>query len=355
MFEGTKSILEAYLEERPKTVSPPKFIQVAILRQTHDFTVLRTEASRELNTVLTPRTITDHEPMLRVAFFGSKQKAVETRAFAGAFKELKSSLDFDDSDLSGLLKKEDLLKEYGKDLKTSDVNKKIESCALKDSLCLMCPRCILFGGITVEKGERAASLKHRISYSTSYSLESYEEIATAITFNAVYEEAETTGQALGTVYSVDPVTNFPSISTLRAPTVEELMMYLKILDTTTEYGAETRVRGRIRNHVIGMAVGMQELITPLELTLELADKRDKLENSPESIVSTTKEILEKYKGYASFGSTAKVLTADELTTILKEARETTLTKDFISKLLMDSIGFFLEAKKALTKIGRAKE
>jgi len=347
MFEKTRSILQNYLEDTPRILSPPKFVQVIVLRQTNDFSVFRTEASRELNTVLTPRSVSDHDPTLRVAFFGSKQKAVETRAFAAAFKEIKRSSGLDETALGKLLEELNI-----ESPSASEANSKIEGCRLKDNLCLMCPRCILFGGITVEKGEREASLKHRIGYSTAYSLESYEEIATSITFNAVYEEAETTGQALGTVYSVDPVANFPSISTLRAPTINELMMYLKVLDTTAEYGAETRVRGRVRNHVIGLAAGMQELLTPLELTLELAEKRREFEKSPEEIAKMTHEILKKYTRYASFGSSAKILSADELAVVLQEAWETVLTREFVSSCLLGSLRFFKEAREALQRIGR---
>lgn len=344
----TQQLLNPFLEERPTTLAPAKFVQLVILRQTTDFTVLRTEASRELNSVLTPKSIVNHEPTLRVAFFGTKQKAVETRNYASIFRELKKTYEVDTTTIK------ELLSQTALDLPPEEVNASIDGCRLKDNLCLKCPRCILFGGITVQRGEREASLKHRINYSTAYSLESYEEVATAITFNAVYEEAEVTGKALGTIYAVDPITNFPSIVTLRAPTIRELTLYVKTLEVTADYGAETRVRGRVRNHVVGIASGMQELITPLELTLELADRRKDFESTPENLTQMIYDIMLRYKKAASFGTTAKVLTPNELRDVLYEIQSTVVDKEFIKAILLDSLRFHKDAREALQRI-RAEE
>lgn len=346
----TQQLLNPFLEERPTILAPAKFVQLVILRQTTDFTILRTEASRELNSVLTPKSIVDHEPTLRIAFFGTKQKAVETRNYAAIFRELKKAYEVDTKTIKEILNRIGL-----DDLSPEEVNASIDGCHLKDNLCLKCPRCILFGGISVERGEREVSLKHRINYSTAYSLESYEEVATAITFNAVYEEAEVTGKALGTIYAVDPVTNFPSIVTLRAPTLRELILYVKTLEVTADYGAETRVRGRVRNHVVGIAAGMQELITPLELTLELADRRKDFESTPENLTKMVYDILLRYRKAASFGTTAKVLTPDELRDVLCEIQSTVVDKEFIKAVLLDSLRFHKDAREALQRIGAEEE
>src|SRR5437879_4822747 len=72
--------LQAYTVSQPEPLIGAETIQIILLREILDYTVLRTEETRELNTVTTPRSIdeSDHDE-LRVAFLASKQKAAESR------------------------------------------------------------------------------------------------------------------------------------------------------------------------------------------------------------------------------------------------------------------------------------
>ncbi len=237
----TTSVIEklnGYVVEKPRPLIGAETIQLLLLREILDYTVLRTEETRELNSVNTPLSETDRVTTVkRVAFLGSKQKAAESRQM-----------------------------EYLLRSATTAVGKDIEECYLKDNLCLECPRCGLYGASAL--GEEA-NIKHRIEYSTAFSLLPFDQISEEITFNAVSELDQTTGQALGSRNVVKPASLFPSIVTLKAVTREELVLAVKTLLACKSYGAESRTGGDCRNTLFGVAAGWEEIITPLELTLEL--------------------------------------------------------------------------------------
>src|SRR2546425_5986161 len=71
--------IQPYLAEKPGPLIGAETIQLLLLREVLDYTVLRTEETRELNTVQTPLSVDDPEPVRRVAFLGTKQKAAESR------------------------------------------------------------------------------------------------------------------------------------------------------------------------------------------------------------------------------------------------------------------------------------
>src|SRR5437762_10319022 len=72
--------LNDYILDKPKPLIRAQTIQLLLLREILDFTVLRTEETRELNSVNTPLSESDRSHVAkRVAFLGSKQKAAESR------------------------------------------------------------------------------------------------------------------------------------------------------------------------------------------------------------------------------------------------------------------------------------
>jgi len=161
---GEFSKLSKYIVEKPRPLIGAQTIQLLILREILDYTVLRTEETRELNWVHTPLSESERTVVKRVAFLGTKQKAAESRQIEYMLRTATQQ---------------------------NDINAK--DCYLKDNLCLECPRCGLFGATSL--GE-AANIKHRIEYSTAFSLLPLEQIADEITFNAVSEKDQKTGQAL---------------------------------------------------------------------------------------------------------------------------------------------------------------
>lgn len=295
-------LLSPYLVDVPRPIIGAKTVQIVLFREVLDYTVLRTEETRELNTVVTPLSISKaDDDVRRVAFLGPKQKAVESREL------------------------ERMLRTAGLEAGRGDLD-----CHLKDRLCLSCPRCALFGGTNVDTaGEKTANIKHRIEYGTAFSLLPFEEVEAAITFNAIDDRTQKTGQALGTRYAVRPSTVFPSIVTLRSVTRRELILTLKTLLATRNYGAETRIGGDIRNTVVGIVGGWEEIITPLELTLEIHDRRDELSGQKVA------EILEEYRKYAGNPAKTKVLTPEEVDQAVREASIAALDRQFLDAAYND--------------------
>lgn len=239
--------LKNYLERTVRPLLGLKTIQVLLLREALDYLVLRTEDTREINDVVTPSAQPGLPEIRRVAFLGGKQKAVESRELERLLRAASAETVFDQ-----------FAHQNGKE------------CFLKSDLCLCCPRCGLYGATSTESGKgQKPNIKHRIEYSTAFSLLPYEEVIDEITFNAIDDAKQITGQALGARPCVRPGTLFASIVTLRCVTPHELLLALKVLLSTRSYGAESRTQGDVRNHVIGIVAGWEEVLTPLELTLEL--------------------------------------------------------------------------------------
>ncbi len=294
MFET----LKPYLLDIPKPLIGAETIQLILIREVHDFTVLRTEESRELNTVHTPLSITDKKSTRRVAFLASKQKAAETRELEHILRTA--------TNVSGI---------------------KVEECYLKDKLCLECPRCALFGATSTESGRAdKANIKHRIEYSTAFSLLPFEDISSAITFNAIDDKTTTTGQALGTRFSVSPATIFPSIITLKSVTKEELILAIKFLLSCKSYGAESRIGGDIRNSIMAVVAGWEEIITSLELTLELYNRKDNIS------FDVIHDILKtKYLPLAGNKNKVMILEKQNVDSLISECINTDLDKQFLEK------------------------
>jgi len=321
-----KEITQHLLSE-PTILRRPNTIQILMLRQTHDYSIFRTEETRELNVTVLPKSIDDMTPTTRVAMLASKQKAPENRHFSTLIRGIAGD--------NGL-----------------ELDKAQKECELKDNLCLRCPRCTLFGAVSTEKGRGSGrwNIKHRIEYSTAYSLEPWEEISEITTFNAVSTSTQSTGQALGYVESIVPLANFPSVVTLTSVTSEELITYLKTLMTCKSYGAETRTKGDMVNVIVGLAVGYEELLTPLEYNLELC-KRD-YKTDP---VQVTFEVLEKYKKLAAFSDKTAILKPAEFRTFIEKTREFSISKEFIQKLYNDATKFASQAEEMAKRESGSKK
>lgn len=298
-----------FFEEEIPVYKSANTIQIFLIRETHDFSIFRTEETRELNIVTLPRSIDDFTATIRVVMLASKQKAVENRKLAELIKTYAREYNI-------LQPKDDRLK-----------------CSLKDNLCMKCPRCVLFGAVST-KGEQRWNIKHRIEYSSAYSLEDYEEISELITFNAVETTTQSTGQALGYTENVRPVAHFPSIITLHSVTWKEFLMILKAILATKSYGAETRVKGDTVNHIVGITFGYEELMTSLELTLELAKV-----GLSGNILETVKNILEQYRNEAVFKDKVMIIAGEELKDFLDKVKRFEITKDFINAMYSESEAF----------------
>jgi CRISPR type I-D-associated protein Csc2 len=296
--------LRAALVPEPQPLSGRETIQLILVREVQDYTILRTEETRELNTVWTPGkagsdTVSDRqvasEPVERVAFLATKQKAAESR------------------ELEGLLRTWNSVAGRGS----------VDECYLKSALCLACPRCVLFGATDVSKRrEKGANIKHRIAYATAFSLLPVDpDLRETHTFNGVDEATQLTGQTLGDRESVRPCSVFGSIVTLRAVTEAELVLALKTILSCTRYGAETRIGGFVRNHIVGLVAAQEEILSPLELTLALSDG-----DGDATDASRVHTVLEDYRKRCSTPDAAQVLGVEDLTRFLEATQAVVFDK-----------------------------
>lgn len=295
----------------------PKTIQILLVRQTHDYTILRTEETRELNIAVTPTSISNSKQKARVVFLASKQKAPETREFASLIKEY--------------------YRKHGLSTEAKE-SESILNCEMKDRLCRACPRCTLFGAVVTDQTsslwKKRWNIKHRIEYSSAFSLETYDAISENITFNAVTESTQLTEQALGATENVSPLANFPSIISLNSPTWEEFVIVIKNLLRCKSYGAEGRTKGDTVNYITGLIFANEEIITPLEYVLELSDQ-----DGGQDILNSTHKIAEKYGKMAACTEDLKILTPDELEFVVDHVQKTPLTKKLTAKAFKDSLDF----------------
>jgi CRISPR type I-D-associated protein Csc2 len=295
--------IDEYLVDKISPLLDSRVIQILVLRQTHDYTVFRTEESRELNTVVVPENIESDSPTVKVAFLASKQKAVENRMYAKLLRTFHDK----------------------------------NECYLMTHLCMKCPRCALFGAVNV-KGGREYNIKHRIEYSTSYSVEKYEDVLETLTFNAIDDANQTTGQALNLTHNVRPLANFPSVVTLNSVTWQELVLYLKALLASKSYGAETRVKGEVRNTILGIVAGYEEVITSLEYSLELAANFD------QDLQGLTEKVLQKYKDLSASRSDVVVLSADETKQLVGDVQDLSIDSAFADSMYKQVNDFVKLAK-----------
>ncbi len=179
-----------------------------------------------------------------------------------------------------------------------------------------------------------ANIKHRIEYSTAFSLLPFDQISEEITFNAVGELDQRTGQALGSRNVVKPASLFPSIVTLKSVTREELVLAVKTLLACKSYGAESRTGGDCRNTFFAIAAGWEEIITPLELTLELYEKSAKPD--PAALKAL---IEEKYKALAGNPDRITVLEPAEVDGLVTECADTSLDRSFLDKAYSDIVEY----------------
>ncbi len=281
-------------------------IQILLIRQVLDYTILRTEDSRELNTVELPKSFNNTDRDVYGLFLASKQKSVESRKFMEFFRTISSS-------------------DY------------IKMCHLPMNLCMKCPRCVLFGSVKPSGG--TYNIKHRVEYSSAFSLLPFNEINETITFNAVNESNQKTGQALNVSHNFKPLTIFPSIVTLKSVTWKEFTLFIKTLLASHSYGAETRVKGDLRNEIIGIVAGYEEIITPLELNLELKNLIDGNEPLSLSFINTKLvEILEKYKQLSSSVNDIFIPTQIEFNSIMDEIKQIQIEK-LVESMEVDATKF----------------
>ncbi|MEM3071759.1 MAG: type I-D CRISPR-associated protein Cas7/Csc2 [Candidatus Anstonellales archaeon] len=163
-----------------------------------------------------------------------------------------------------------LIAERGRDLGYG------KDCFLKESLCMKCPTCLLFGGT----GETSSSkvkynLLSRVMGETFISRTKNIE-PLDYTANAVGEVKHTTGQALMTLITVPADTEFIGVITLKDPTPEMASLLVDGIERFTRIGARSVEWGRCKMDILGGGIFNHERFSAYELLIG-----NGLENVPE--------------------------------------------------------------------------
>ncbi len=141
-------------------------------------------------------------------------------------------------------------------------------CFLKESLCMACPTCLLFGGT----GETSTAkvdynLMSRVLGETFISRNRGVE-PWNYTANAVGEVKHTTGQALMTLITVPADTEFIGVITLKDPTPEMAALLVDGIERLTRIGARSIEWGRCKMDILGGGIFDREKYAAYELLRE---------------------------------------------------------------------------------------
>jgi CRISPR type I-D-associated protein Csc2 len=276
----------------PMPTTKNLYIQILLLREIHDYSIFRTEAGAELNTVLVPKSLTNPERVKRVVVLGRKFKAVERRV--------------------------------GRDLIRSAIHNFEKKCNLPDRLCLECPDDWLHGAISTIRGaERELALHSRTLYESAFTLREVEDIVELVTLNAVSEVTGTTGVSLTSQFMLPPAIYLPNVVTLHSVTWKELLYMLASIVRASRYGARSAVQATVKNHICALIFGEGCAVTSLELTLALCDsiKEDELVKINDGLL--LKKINEYVNGaIKKLWFETEIVQGAELTKILEAEKET---------------------------------
>lgn len=299
----------------PMPTTKNLYVQILLLREIHDYSIFRTEAGAELNTVFVPKSLTNPERVKRVVVLGRKFKAVERRV--------------------------------GRDLIRSAIPNFEKKCNIPDRLCLECPDDWLHGAISTIRGaERELALHSRVLYESAFTLREVEDIAELVTLNAVSEITGTTGVSLTSQFMLPPAIYLPNVVTLHSVTWKELLYMLASIVRASRYGARSAVQATVKNHICALIFGEGCAVTSLELTLALCDsiKDDELTKINMS------SLLEKVNEYAKMAVEklwfkAEIVQGGDLTKILEAEKKTDM-----KQLIVDMYKDVKEAYNALNRI-----
>lgn len=278
---------EKWFVSLPMPTTKNLYVQILLLREIHDYSVFRTEAGAELNTVLTPKSLGNSKRIKRVVVLGRKFKAVERRVGRDIIRSARP--DFE------------------------------KNCCLPDRLCLECPDDWLHGGISTIRGaEREVALHSRALYESAFTLQDVEDIVELITMNAVSEVTGTTGVSLTSQFMLPPAIYLPNVVTMHSVTWKELLYMLASIVRASRYGARSAVQATVKNHICALIFGEGCAVTSLELTLALCDriKEDELNESDTNLLLKT---MNEYVDIAveKLWFQTEIVRREELTKILE--------------------------------------
>ncbi|MEM0466079.1 MAG: type I-D CRISPR-associated protein Cas7/Csc2 [Candidatus Thermoplasmatota archaeon] len=192
--------------------------QIIVNRKLESFGQFVTEGRDEINT-----TIINGEE--RPFIFGTKLRAVERRTIMKRVREVLGNdccLKVHEKTASGI-----------------------------SGLCMSCPACYLFGGTYAPKTGEKIQVNERTKVNYS---EAYPFVGGGIqdvTFNAVDEQRNITGQALGVNQIIKP-RDFINVVDVETDDDDWVKLLIWGIEHSTRYGANVRIYGQMRNEILGI-------------------------------------------------------------------------------------------------------
>lgn len=224
-----------------------KYVHFLMVRHSQSFPVFQTDGV--LNTVRTQAGLDakNQDAISRLVMF--KRKQVTPERLAG--RELLRSLE----------------------LTSADPTIKEKFCEYNgENSCKKCPDCIIYGFAIGDSG----SERSKVYSDSAFSLTPYETSHRSFTFNAPFEggtmsEKGEMRSAINELDHVLPEVVFPTVETLRDPTLEGFVYVLGNLLRTRRYGAQESRTGTMTNHLVGIALCDGELFSNLHFTQAIYD------------------------------------------------------------------------------------
>lgn len=272
------------------------YIGLVLLRTTQSEAIFRTEGSGEpLSREVTIAGAKTSQPIDRIVISKRKQTAVERRTGR------------------------ELLRDF-------DVYAGDKKCLLNtQEPCGKCPDCYLYGYAVGSGGAQ----RSRVMTEDAFSLLDAAEVTAERTFNALFDNSTMrnpeTGQAstsLGSSEYVRPGTHFLDIETVKDVTAAEFFYVLGNILQSSRYGAIGTRIGVVKNQVLGIAVGKQEIFSTLELTQATYDLLESKQHPllTEIVAETAVRAATSLIGKV-FGWRGHWISGPDLTPILAEVAE----------------------------------
>ncbi len=131
-------------------------------------------------------------------------------------------------------------------------------------LCMSCPACYLFGGTYAPAtGEKTqVNERTKVSYSEAYPFISGG--IRDVTFNAVDEQRNITGQALGVNQIIEP-RDFISVVDLETDNEDWAKLLVWGIEHSSRYGANVRIYGQMKNELLGIIKSDRLEVTSYDL------------------------------------------------------------------------------------------
>lgn len=248
-----KSLQPKFHSAFPRLASG-NYVHFFMVRHSQSFSVFQTDGV--LNTVKTQAGIQAPESITRLLMF--KRKQISPERLSG--RELLRSVQLIDPE-----KGNDNFCRYG-----------------GENFCGKCPDCVIYGFAVGDSG----SERSKVYSDSAFSLSPYGENSRRLfSFNALSEagtmmldaddpkrtEKNMTRSSINEQEHVLPEVAFPTVETLRDPTLEGFVYVLGNLLRTRRYGAQESRTGTMANHIVGIALCDGEIFSNLHFTQALYD------------------------------------------------------------------------------------